>query len=268
MLNRLSRCAVYGCDLMANRGSSHWSSASSLQLLQSSFIWVYASSGSTRRTPKAAITFPNSRTRSLFSDIIAIRYPRLKGAIGFLDGLKLPLHPPLDEYSRNAMYNGWTCDFYVSNLLTFGPDGCIFHYISNSPGSWNDARLARDGGLYDILETRLDENQFLVADSIFPAEGTKIKRPPKIDEPSPQTAEEMLFYRDLISARQSAEWGMGGLERTFPRVTARFQWEVKGLRGKVLQICFHLFNFRAREMSFNQIRTVWCGSVENVLECL
>ena len=197
-----------------------------------------------------------------------MRYPRLRGAIGFLDGLKLPVHPPSDEYRRNAMYNGWTCDYYVSNLLLFGPDGCIFHYVSNAPGSWNDARLARDGGLYGILDSRLDEDQFIVADSIFPAHGTRIKRPPKMDEPGPESPESLLFFRDLVSARQSAEWGMGGLERTFPRLTARFHWENKGIRGKVLLICYHLINFRAREMGLNQIRTVWCGSVENFLECL
>ena len=219
-------------------------------------------------TPSAKIRFPNRSRRKLFADIIAMRYPRLRGAIGFLDGLKLPVHPPSDEYWRNAMYNGWTCDYYVSNLLLFGPDGCIFHYVSNAPGSWNDARLARDGGLYDILDSRLDDDQFIVADSIFPAHGTKVKRPPKVDEPGPDCAESLLFFRDLISARQSAEWGMGGLERTFPRLTARFHWERKGIRGTVLLICYHLVNFRAREMGLNQIRTVWWGSVENFLENL
>jgi hypothetical protein len=221
-----------------------------------------------RLTPKAVVKFPYSRKRQLFTEIISMRYPRLKGAIGFLDGLKLPVHPPTEEYWRNAMYNGWTCDYYVSNLILFGPDGCIFHYVSNTPGSWNDARLARDGGVYAILDNRLDEKQFVVADSIFPAHGTRIKRPPKMDEKPPTSAEGLLFNRDLISARQSAEWGMGGLERTFPRLTARFIWETKGLRGKILLICYHLFNFRARELGLNQIRTVWCHSVQEFLEAL
>jgi hypothetical protein len=126
----------------------------------------------------------------------------------------------------------------------------------NTPGSWNDARLFRDSNLVNSLATALGPQHFVIADSIFPSDGPNVKRCLKQNQ-MPSSEEEKLFYEELVSARQSAEWGMRGLQAAWPRLKSRFWWEQKGLRQKVLSIGVHLHNYRCREVGLNQIRSYW-----------
>ena len=63
--------------------------------------------------------------------------------------------------------------------------------------------------------------------------------------------------RDLVSIRQSAEWGIRSLEGTFTRLKKTFTWQDDGARGTVLENCVRLVNLRARLVGINQIRTSW-----------
>ena len=62
------------------------------------------------------------------------KYPSMLGMFGFLDGLKLKIHPPSDPEMENAYYNGWTSDHYISNVFLFTPDGCVSYAVMNCPG--------------------------------------------------------------------------------------------------------------------------------------
>ena len=50
----------------------------------------------------------------------------LVGAVGTLDGLKLPVEVSPDSQVQNAMYNGWLHSNFVLNVLTFLPTGELF----------------------------------------------------------------------------------------------------------------------------------------------
>ena len=143
--------------------------------------------------------------------------------------------------------------------------------ITNCPGSWNDSRIARDGGLYETLRG-VSEQEYLLADAIFPSSseaqllmgGHKIRRPPKQNELMPES--EAIFFRQLVAARQSAEWGIASLTRTFPRLTEVWRWDTDlGCdvgRRQVIETIIHLHNFRTRTLGENEIKSVWDTTFE------
>jgi hypothetical protein len=47
----------------------------------------------------------------------------LVGAVGTLDGLKLPVEVSSDPHIENATYNGWLHSHYISNIFAFSPTG-------------------------------------------------------------------------------------------------------------------------------------------------
>ena len=212
--------------------------------------------------PEARVTFPQPADITTFSKIIATQYPSLPGAFAMVDGLKLMIHTSGDKVTDNAYYNGWTCDHYVSSLFMFVPDGTIAYCVLNCPGSWHDSFVAHIGKFYDTILSNVPGGFFVVADSAFPVSKelcNVIKRPPKSNEKYTKSAMGLSDRQvaDLISIRQGSEWGMRALQGAFPRLTARFIWETRGVRGVVLHNIVHLFNLRTRKIGFNQIRTLW-----------
>ena len=213
--------------------------------------------------PEARVTFPSDADIFHFGDVTQARYPALYGMFGFVDGLKIYIHPCADEEKQNAYYNGWTCKHYISNVLLFTPDGCIAYSILNCPGSWHDSAVSACGGLYSCLLERVPHGYFVVADSAFPVHGdvgAKIKRAPKQGETSTQAILGLddSQIRDLVAMRQSAEWGNRAIEGAFPRLQAVFPWEESGrTRGIILRNCVQLVNLRARWIGPSQIRNVW-----------
>ena len=168
------------------------------------------------------------------------------------------IHQQIRTGKSYAMYNGWTHDHYVSNILAFTPDGCICLAILNCPGSWHDVRVATEGGLFDALDLIPNgTDYYFVADSAFPVDSPRLVRKPKENEVQPQTRSQQAFVNDITSIKQSADWGMAGVQLALPRLKARFVWEIGGFRKKTLSTCTLLFNYRTRCVGLNQIRTIW-----------
>ncbi len=59
-----------------------------------------------------------------------------------MDGVSLPTECTSEENEQNAMYDGYTCDTTVHNVLAYGPDGKVLLSALNFPGSWNDGKLS------------------------------------------------------------------------------------------------------------------------------
>jgi hypothetical protein len=64
------------------------------------------------------------------------------------------------------------------------------------------------------------------------------------------------------SAWQSAEWGMRALQASFPRLKDKFYYEEGGERKRMLKFLVLLYNFRARRVGINQIRSVYFPYLE------
>jgi hypothetical protein len=183
----------------------------------------------------------------------------LVGAVGTLDGLKLPVEVSPDPRIENATYNGWLHSHYISNIFAFSPTGMslligrelvLIHYIGeiiyaclNAPGSWHDSRVARP--LYDVLAEELPVGHYLVSDTAFP-QGTgrcpgKICAPLLAGSNLPDDPEELrhvlTFNRQLVSLRQSAEWGMRALQGAFGRLCVPLTIEDIPFRQDLLEVC-------------------------------
>jgi hypothetical protein len=233
-----------------------------------------------RQMPAAKIRWPvHADEFRAHNDLIVERHPRLTGAFASIDGLNLESQTSANEEIENATYNGWLCAHFISSVLVFAPKGrfqlmqCMpFFNITtgtiiaaqlNAPGSWHDSRVARP--IYEKLRTRTPEGFYLVADTAFPR-GAKqiegkirapIKSGQKIQGTAAEIQEKLAFDRELLSYRQTAEWGMRGLQGSFGRLRIPLEIGRQKERGDLLEICVRLNNVRAELVGINQIRSVY-----------
>lgn len=133
----------------------------------------------------------------------------------------------------------------------------------NAPGSWHDSRVARP--IYEKLRAQTPQGYYLVTDTAFPR-GTdqiagRIRAPMKDGTHLPlnRLERERLLQEDrqLLSYRQTAEWGMRTIQGTFGRLRVPLQIAYHEIRGDLLETCARLFNLRARDVGINQIRSVY-----------
>lgn len=141
--------------------------------------------------------------------------------------------------------------------------GVITAAVLNSPGSWHDSHVARP--IYKMLHNDLPDGYYLVADTAFPR-GTasiagKIRAPLKSGESLPaDTIEQdkvIRFNRQLLSYRQTAEWGMRMLQGSFGRLRVPLDINDEKGRQDLLELCMRLSNIRAECVGINQIRNVY-----------
>ena len=133
----------------------------------------------------------------------------------------------------------------------------------NAPSSWHDSRVAK--AIYENLHVQTPDGFFLVADTAFPHGNDQIKG--RIRTPMKEgmrlpadlvTRTEVLAYdRQLLSFRQSAEWGNGTLQRVFARLQVPLTLKYTRNQVTLLEACIHLCNLRTRHVGLNQIQTVY-----------
>lgn len=67
----------------------------------------------------------------------------------------------------------------------------------------------------------------------------------------------MAFDRQLLSYRQTAEWGNRSLQGSFGRLRVPLEIKHTARRANLLETVTRLHNLRARRVGLNQIRTVY-----------
>ena len=136
----------------------------------------------------------------------------------------------------------------------------------NAPGSWHDSRVARP--IYEKLRDETPPGFYLVADTAFPR-GTDqilgcIRAPFKAGHRIPGTPDEvqalMDFDRQLLSYRQTAEWGNRSLQGSFGRLRIPLEVKFTESHADLLECCVRLHNLRCRRVGLNQIRTVYMST--------
>ncbi|TFY80401.1 hypothetical protein EWM64_g3612 [Hericium alpestre] len=218
-----------------------------------------------RNMEETAISWP--RTLPEFeelSTLIVARHPRLQGAFGTIDGLNLLVQTSHDMDIENATFNGWLSEHFISSILGYSSKGLIIAALVNAPGSWHDSRVARP--IYRRLLEDTPDGFYLVADSAFPR-GTaqiegRIQAPLKIGQQIwglPEEIEERnLFNRELLSYRQTAEWGMRALQGSFGRLRVPLEIRHSERRANLLETCVRLHNLHTNRVGINQIQAVYC----------
>ncbi len=115
-----------------------------------------------------------------------------------------------------------------------------------------------------------------MADTAFPAGSadlkgrilTPMKAGQRLRGSQAELNARMVLNRELLSYRQTAEWGMRSLQGSFGRLRIPLEATDIDRRGDLLEICVRLHNLRARRVGHNQIRAVymreWCGDAEQM----
>jgi DDE superfamily endonuclease len=211
--------------------------------------------------PKACVEMPNAAEIESFKLAISSKYPSLTNVWGAMDGLKLYLQQAGKHDVQNYFYNGWTHDHYVSNLFLFSPDGKIRKYYLNAPGCWHDSTLANTSNVYNELDEiyHAHGGAQVVVDSAFSKDNrpSLVKSHQNILDRNGAVREHSTRFRDATSVRQLSEWGMRGLQGSFPRLKDRLRYEERGERKIILHLIVLLYNFRASTVGLNQIQSTF-----------
>lgn len=72
-----------------------------------------------------------------------------------------------------------------------------------------------------------------------------------------QRARVQAFDRQLLSFRQTAEWGMRAIQGSFGRLRVPLDINHASRRGDLLEVIMRLYQIRARRVGINQIRSVY-----------
>jgi hypothetical protein len=121
--------------------------------------------------------------------------------------------------------------------------------------------------IYHQLHLKTPAGFYLVADSAFPRGGQeldgRIKVPLKAGqriEGSPEELRELLqFNRELLSFRQTAEWGNRGLQGSFGRLRVPLPIKFVERRSDIIEVCMCAFCLCTKLIGFNQIKSVYVG---------
>jgi len=135
--------------------------------------------------------------------------------------------------------------------------------VLNSPGSWHDAHVAKP--IFEKIRVKFPEGYYLVADTAFPRGSKsiagKIRAPLKSGQgvPSDPFAQvhTLEVNRQLLSYRQTAEWGMRTIQGSFGRLRVPLPIQSEKRRTRLLENCVRLTNVRARLVGISQIRSVY-----------
>ena len=143
----------------------------------------------------------------------------------------------------------------------------------NAPGSWHDSRVAQP--IYSKLQEYTPDGYYLIADSAFP-HGTqdiqgRIVAPIKSGQHFRGTQQEIearfAYDRELLSYRQTAEWGMRSIQGSFGQLRLPLPIEDENFRADLLECVFRLHQLRTRKVGYNQIAEVyiphWRSSAED-----
>jgi hypothetical protein len=77
----------------------------------------------------ARIQWPWGPNFEWCSALVIAHHPRLQGAFGSIDGLKLPVQTSEDDDIENATYNGWLSEHFISSVITFSAEGMFPHLL-------------------------------------------------------------------------------------------------------------------------------------------
>jgi hypothetical protein len=140
--------------------------------------------------------------------------------IGFMDGMSLTSECTSEPLVQNSMYSGYHSDTMVNNLFAYAPDGKVIFCAINFPGSWHDGSImanvlpyiCKKIGTYKMcVDQGLPRTGDAVDVLVGPISRTQAYRH------APNFHPFLLRLSNVyVSLCQASEWGMRGLQGTFP----------------------------------------------------
>ena len=129
----------------------------------------------------------------------------------------------------------------------------------------HDSTMASWSGIYDKIDALFESTGAkVVVDSAFSSEGrnSMIKSYQSNIDNRGNVRQNSQIQRQATSVRQMAEWGMRGLQASFPRLRDRLNFEQRGERRLILELIVYLYNYRASVVGLNQIQSVFMPSLK------
>ena len=205
---------------------------------------------------------PDAAEIAMFKEAIVAKHSLLVDCYCMVDGLKLYLQQSGDSVIQSRFYNGWKHDHFVTNIFAFAPNGSIIACTLNAPGTWHDSTLAHWGSMYAKLQKCWEEHHGKVLmDSAFASNMYEFIIQSSQNIPVTEGRQAMLLGQQATSCRQAAEWGMRGLQGSFPRLKDRIIYEENGERAIILKFITLLYNYRVRTLGINQILNYYMPSL-------
>lgn len=218
----------------------------------------------------ARIAVPSPEKINEYKGAIAAKYPSLENVWSAMDGVKTPLQQAGSTKQQSYFYNGWKHGHFITSVFCFCPDGTIPIAFMNVPGATHDSTVAEWGGIYNKLERVYNETGGIcTVDSAF-----RMRNAPYILKSSQNTLigngetleeiqQDIEQKREATSMRQAAEWGMRGLQSSFPRLCDRMVFETRGERRISIKMMILVYNLRARMVGINQIKNFYMPALNN-----
>jgi hypothetical protein len=217
--------------------------------------------------PFAKVRFPDDVKMREFVNMVKVREPLAEDVIGFMDGVSFQTECTSERVEQNALYCGYDCDTMVNNAYAFGIDGKVFFAAVNFPGSWADGSLT--ARFIHQIKRRIGGFKICVNQG-FPRGGdaSGMFVGPVSKRQARRLHRNVRIYLLRVSnvhtlLRQASEWGMRGMQGTFPRCKKRLPGNDE-MRRLVLDAILLVHNFRADYVGYSQIRTVFDPEYERV----
>lgn len=211
--------------------------------------------------PEATVRWPTLEEQSNHAQAVQNRHPYVVGRWGFVDGKNYAVQKPTFAELQNAMYNGWLHSTLITGVFCFAADGTLAWGKHNVVGSWNDGEISRTFQEKLMREDINLPDHGVLADTAFPVcRGleNRIQTPLKegdLNRIPPERRREAQTRSDAVtSMRQSAEWGMGAVEKVYRRLMSRLPWN-QSIRGRRISNVYRLYNFRVRRTGISEIRS-------------
>ena len=213
-----------------------------------------------RRHPWSRVKFPSPRKMRRFAAMVQAREPLVDDIIGFMDGVSFSSECTDERIEQNSFYCGYDADTMVNNVFAYGPDGKVFFAAINFPGSWADGSLTARFLVH--IKSRISGYKICV-DQGFPRSGEAygIFVGPVTKRAARRLHSDVRDYllkvsNVHVSLRQASEWGMRGLQGTFPRCKKRLPSDSLK-RRLVIEGIILVHNFRTHTVGQNQIKDVF-----------
>lgn len=217
--------------------------------------------------PDAKIRWPTLEEQETFSQAVNRRHAYVKGRWGFVDGKNYRVQKPSYSDLQNAMYNGWLHDTLITGVFCFSADGTVAWGKHNVFGSWNDGEISRNFQEKLLRDDINLPDHGVLADTAFPVcRGleNRIQTPLKDGDleriPHDRRREAEIRSDAITSMRQSAEWGMGAVEKVYRRLELKLPWDQK-VRGRRISNLYRLYNYRVRNTGISQIRSYFFDEI-------
>jgi len=208
----------------------------------------------------AQVRFLDEEKMARFARKINQREPVVNDFIGFMDGLALQSECTSEQIEQNAMYSSYHSDTMVNNIFAYGPDGKVFLAAINFPGSWHDGSIMAN--ILPYIHNNIGTYKMCVHQG-FPRGGDAayILVGPISQKQVQRLAANLQPYllrlsNVYVSLCQASEWGMRGLQGSFPHCKKCLPGSAEKWQLVTASIVL-IHKFKTEIVGLNQINTVF-----------